>query len=89
MTAISDLLKGTTAVYTLTVEVRRPHSGAYVSLVATGRGASGEASLKAFQLTSTPISQDILAEFESDLMCTLEDTLARMVGVQELLGIES
>jgi len=87
MAPTPDVLKNTSTVYTLTVEIRRPHSGAYVCLTAKGRGASGEEHLAALQLCGTPVSQDVMAEFESDLMTTLEDTVARMVGLQELLGL--
>lgn len=82
------VLKGTATDWKLSVELRRPHSGNYCCLVGKVIAASGVERLAALQLCSTPVSQDVLAEFESDLMCTLEDAIAGLVGVQPLLGLQ-
>jgi len=82
-----EVLKGTSTVWALTIEVRRPHSGAYVVLTAKAVGKADVEHLVALQLCGTPVSQDVMAEFESDILCSLEDSVARLVGLQELLGL--
>jgi len=88
MSALDDIaLKRTHAVYTLTIEVRRPHSGAYGVLTAVGRGVAGEEVLVAMEMANTPLSLDVLAEFQCAVMSHLEETVARMIHVQPLLGL--
>lgn len=80
-------LKRTHAVYTLTVEVRRPHSGAYCVLTCSGRGAAGVDSLVALELAPTPVDDDVVAQFESALLAQLETAVAGLVGMQPLLQL--
>jgi hypothetical protein len=73
--------------FRLTVSIKRPHSGAYAVLEATGHGKSGAQYLIALEMTRTPISEDVLSQFETAIFCTLESRVEELAGIQPLLPL--
>jgi hypothetical protein len=89
MASVSEVAaRRTHPVYRLEVEVRVPSSGTYVVISVKGEGNSGVPVLVAFEMCKTPVCEDVLCEIETAVVSHLEHVLARMVGLQPLLGVE-
>jgi hypothetical protein len=67
------------------MEIIIPHSRRGVCLCATGKGVADVERFIALEMTSAPIAEDILSQFETGVFSALESAVAEMVGIQPLL----